>query len=1680
MLKATRKTLCFFLTVAMIVSLAGIPTVAMGDSVPFSESASLSVNPTVNLSDEDAAAREADPELPMPSCNFMLVWNADDPSSSYTEPVSFPVSVGTLLSDGVQLRVTPPSGYYISKLVISDGAEKTLPTIAEPGTQEVSLAFTKFLVKDRSGWNSNYITDGGDLILSLVCDPMPDPDASIRIRYRSGKLADLGFSETEEYVTPSGGVSVPYPSDAEFSTASANGYEFNGYVLKYSNGASMNVGSGEYIQPYMNATITTQWKESSSPAPAQDSGEAVVNETVEAVTPSSWVIPEFTVAANSVSKDYDGTPLTDGGYYTDAGDWGYTVSDVYVSGSQTEPGSSDNVIQSFVLTDPDGNVVPDSVWYGTVNILNGTLTVNPISLTITAINASVTVEEETEFNAGDLNAEGFANGLNISGLLPGHQISGVYAVGQGSTSFDIGVNTDNLFISDENGNNVTSWYTITTIPGHLEITLDDSAKKAAEAAEAARQALEAKRSSAQAAFDSGDYQGVLDIIGDNAEGDEILAGLLTSAQAAIQQAAEEAERQAAEEAARQALEAKRASAQAAFDSGNYQGVLDIIGDNAEGDEVLAGLLTSAQAAIQQAAEEAARQAAEEAARQALEEKRANAQAAFDSGDYQGVLDIIGDNAEGDEILAGLLTSAQAAIQQANEEAAKKAAEEEAAKKAAEEKAAQEEAARQALEAKRTSAQAAFDSGDYQGVLDIIGDNAEGDEILAGLLTSAQAAIQQANEEAAKKAAEEKAAQEEAARKEAEEKAAQEEAARKAAEEKAAQEEAARKAAEEKAAQEEAARKAAEERAAQEEAARKEAEEKAEQAAAARKAAEEEAARKAAEEEAARKAAEEAEAARKAAADEAAAKKAAEEAEAARKAAEEAAAARKAAEEEAARKAAEEEAARKAAEDAAKKAAEEEAARKAAEEAAKKAAEEEAARKAAEEAARQQYRLIVNPRSQVWTYDGAQHSIVEYDYNGLADGDKLIKVSFKPSSVITNVGTVNNEIESVEITTQSGADVRADKYIVTSTPGTLTITPRELTVTAISGSLSVEAGKEIIASSLKSPDGAFNAGYKVEGLVSGHKLSGSFVTGRGTSSYATGIDLTQLRVLDAYNNDVTANYSIRTIPGYITITPLNTNTQKASVPLTVTAKSGSFIYDGNPHSLNEYNVSGLIDGDVIDKVTFKTSSVITDVGTVANEIQSVVIKSSTGAAVDNSKYNISLYSGTLTVTKFPLTLTAVSDEKIYDGNALNNKNVKASALANTNQKLSADYEIFDSNGNTIKNGPVDPGVYTKKVSNVKITSGNQDVTSNYDIKTIDGTLKVTGTVSSTAVNKGTTSIAYYGNPFTIRSDAPYSEFQYLLIDGQRISAEQYTVKEGSTIITLKASFIQSLKTGSHNYTIVSANSKADGNFTVSKSPKTADGVGIVVWILLLLAAAIAVAVGFFFMKRAGKLGGKNGRNQPVQPQQPPRQSKPVGSPVPRKSAVSGGASSPARKNTGTASSSGYRRPEPDRVPLNQVVPASVLDYDPAEDAEDKAEEKKNPTADILKKDFSIDLDQFRTPQPKPDTVKAESELPDIEVEVFEMKDEAKPVDTSVVASAAAAEQSANPAGTDAPTEVSEAESPALPRGRHEAPVPGEAAPEKPQVKQEKEPVHADEVPTDGDSVQEAIDWINAMLNRDDNK
>ena len=80
-----------------------------------------------------------------------------------------------------------------------------------------------------------------------------------------------------------------------------------------------------------------------------------------------------TVTANSATKSYDGTALIDTGFTIDGNVDGYTVS-VTVSGSQTNIGYSDNVVQRVAIKDKSGVDVTSNF---SIDCINGKLYVTP-------------------------------------------------------------------------------------------------------------------------------------------------------------------------------------------------------------------------------------------------------------------------------------------------------------------------------------------------------------------------------------------------------------------------------------------------------------------------------------------------------------------------------------------------------------------------------------------------------------------------------------------------------------------------------------------------------------------------------------------------------------------------------------------------------------------------------------------------------------------------------------------------------------------------------------------------------------------------------------------------------------------------------------------------------------------------------------------------------------------------------------------------------------------------------------------------------------------------------------------------------------------------------------------------------------------------------------------------------
>ena len=89
-------------------------------------------------------------------------------------------------------------------------------------------------------------------------------------------------------------------------------------------------------------------------------------------------------------------------------------------------------------------------------------------------------------------------------------------------------------------------------------------------------------------------------------------------------------------------------------------------------------------------------------------------------------------------------------------------------------------------------------------------------------------------------------------------------------------------------------------------------------------------------------------------------------------------------------------------------------------------------------------------------------------------------------------------------------------------------------------------------------------------------------------------------------------------------------------------------------------------------------------------------------------------------------------------------------------------------------------------------------------------------------KGQTMVVEAAKDLTFRSSAPLEFFRKVLVDGKEVARENYELTEGSTIVTLKASFLNTLGVGEHTLSVVSTTGTAETTFTVAEAAKPAPG------------------------------------------------------------------------------------------------------------------------------------------------------------------------------------------------------------------------------------------------------------------
>ena len=128
-----------------------------------------------------------------------------------------------------------------------------------------------------------------------------------------------------------------------------------------------------------------------------------------------------------------------------------------------------------------------------------------------------------------------------------------------------------------------------------------------------------------------------------------------------------------------------------------------------------------------------------------------------------------------------------------------------------------------------------------------------------------------------------------------------------------------------------------------------------------------------------------------------------------------------------------------------------------------------------------------------------------------------------------------------------------------------------------------------------------------------------------------------------------------------------------------------------------------------------------------------------------------------------------------------------------------------------------------------------------------------------------------------SDAEYADFLKVMVDGKELKTTDYTVKEGSTIVTLNAAYLETLSVGKHTLEIESKNGIAKTEFTITAvqggddsqtggdttpqepgknegavtSPQTGDSSNMLLWVALLFVSGGVLTAATYRKKKHAK-------------------------------------------------------------------------------------------------------------------------------------------------------------------------------------------------------------------------------------
>ena len=423
---------------------------------------------------------------------------------------------------------------------------------------------------------------------------------------------------------------------------------------------------------------------------------------------------------------------------------------------------------------------------------------------------------------------------------------------------------------------------------------------------------------------------------------------------------------------------------------------------------------------------------------------------------------------------------------------------------------------------------------------------------------------------------------------------------------------------------------------------------------------------------------------------------------------------------------------------------------------------------------QKYIATITPDGLNTTYDGTE-KVVNTFKSSFTDQNQQPLSGFRVEGVTfeakgTNVGEYPVvQSGTVKIVDNFGNDV-TEQFTCKVGQANLVINKRDITITAASEAFDYN-GEDHSNSNSSVTAGSLVTGHRYTATVSG--------TVHNQGEIVANV-ISDIHIYDANNNEVTENYNITAVNGKLSVNKID-----AQITATVTINTKSSDYTGFEQKFTEldgedYTVEYSFD-DSTQKIETEgweiKGSTITTARTNAGESivdfenrNNLYVVDKEGNKVESAVVNV--ISGTLTIKKVNLTITAASDEKEYDGKPLTN-NLYTSEGLKGNDAISTIVIV----GSQLAPGQSDNVI---QEGSVQITNGTSTIaTENYNIILKNGTLTVNNDDKESrkiVITPEDKYKVYDGNPLT--SKAVFITGEGVTLNGDYINEYQDRIDRGN--------------------------------------------------------------------------------------------------------------------------------------------------------------------------------------------------------------------------------------------------------------------------------------------------------------